>query len=224
MKEEKSIKRFHRPLTIITVLIILAALILWSVYMMSKPYDRTRTTYADFVVEEGEGLSEIAVNLDEQKFIERYLAKAEKQQSYWIGLTTGKDRAFTAWVTKEAISYTKWMDGNPDRKVPDTQGTSETLLRFMEVADSLEYGIQGISDPEDAHLAGLKNILRQMTDIFAAYGIERYGCVGETFDPKIHNAVYHITDIDLPEQSIHQVVQSGYRSGERILRFASLSP
>lgn len=113
-------------------------------------------------------------------------------------------------------------DGNQDRKVPDTQGTSETLLRFMEVADSLEYGIQGISDPEDAHLAGLKNILRQMTDIFAAYGIERYGRVGETFDPKIHNAVYHITDIDLPEQSIHQVVQSGYRSGERILRFASV--
>ena len=70
MKEDqKSIRRFRRPLRIITVLIILAALGLWSVYMMSKPYDRTRTTYADFVVEEGDGLSVIAERLDEEKFI-----------------------------------------------------------------------------------------------------------------------------------------------------------
>ena len=70
MKEDpKSIKRFHRPLVIITVLILLSVAVQWYVSMMSKPYDRTRTTYADFVVEEGEGLSEIAVHLDEQKFI-----------------------------------------------------------------------------------------------------------------------------------------------------------
>ncbi|MBR2660986.1 MAG: Ig-like domain-containing protein [Clostridia bacterium] len=57
---------------------------------------------------------------NEQKFLERYLAKAEKQQSYWIGLTTGKSKAFSTWVTKEAISYTKWMDGNPDRNQPES--------------------------------------------------------------------------------------------------------
>ena len=69
MKEDQSLKSFHRPLMIITVLILLSVLVLWYVSMMSKPYDRTRTTYADFVVEEGEGLSEIAEHLDEQKFI-----------------------------------------------------------------------------------------------------------------------------------------------------------
>lgn len=57
---------------------------------------------------------------NEQKFVERYLAKAEKQQSYWIGLTSGKSKAFSTWITKEAISYTKWMDGNPDRNQPGT--------------------------------------------------------------------------------------------------------
>ena len=51
----------------------------------------------------------------EQKFIERYLAKAEKQESYWIGLNSGKSSRFSTWVTKEAISYTNWADGNPDR-------------------------------------------------------------------------------------------------------------
>jgi len=70
-EDSKSIRRFGIPLRIITALIIIAALVLWYVYMMSKPYDRTRTTYADFVVEEGESLSDIAVHLDEQKFIKK---------------------------------------------------------------------------------------------------------------------------------------------------------
>lgn len=59
---------------------------------------------------------------NEQKFIERYLAKAQKQQSYWIGLNSGKNTVFSTWVTKEAISFTKWADGNPDRNQPYSCG------------------------------------------------------------------------------------------------------
>lgn len=69
MKEEKSIKRFRWPLRIITVLIIVAALVLWGVYMLSRPFDRTRTTYADFVVEEGSSIDTVAETLEEQRFI-----------------------------------------------------------------------------------------------------------------------------------------------------------
>ena len=58
----------------------------------------------------------------EQKFLERYLAKAEKKESYWIGLNSGKSTKFSAWITKEAISYTKWADGNPDRNAPYSCG------------------------------------------------------------------------------------------------------
>ena len=50
----------------------------------------------------------------EQKFLERYLAKAEKKQSYWIGLNSGKTKGFSKWITGEPITYTKWSEGNPD--------------------------------------------------------------------------------------------------------------
>ena len=99
---------------------------------------------------------------------------------------------------------------------------TDLLLRFVQVADSLEYGMQGIQDPEDPHLVGLRHIFRQMTDTFAACGLERYGEAGEAFDPQIHNAVVHVTDIDLPENCIRQVVQSGYRKDGKILRYASV--
>ena len=66
---ESSEKRFHRALRVVTALIVLTALALWGVYMMSRPCDRTRTTYADFVVEEEDDLETVAENLGEQKII-----------------------------------------------------------------------------------------------------------------------------------------------------------
>ena len=65
----KKRKRFQRSLSVVIALIVLAALVLWGVYMMSRPYDRTRTTYADFVVEEGDDISSVAANLEEQGVI-----------------------------------------------------------------------------------------------------------------------------------------------------------
>lgn len=84
----------------------------------------------------------------EQKFLERYLAKAEKQESYWIGLTTGKSKAFSKWVTNEALSYTKWMDGNPDRN------QSETCVRIAasEYADQNNWTMKrGTWDDESSN-------------------------------------------------------------------------
>ena len=150
MKEDsKSIRRFHRPLVIIIVLILLSVLVLWSVSMMSKPYDRTRTTYADFVVEEGEGLSEIAVHLDEQKFIRsaaRFetlgkltFAKDFKPGTYYLspsmdslsilrtlqsGLTTSKGFTVPAGYTIKQLATALDRDGLADKD------------RFLEAAAS----------------------------------------------------------------------------------------
>ncbi len=141
MKEEsKSIKRFRIPLRIITVLIVLSALILWYVSMMSKPYDRTRTTYADFVVEENDGLSTIAEHLDEQKFIKsasRFetlgkltLAKNFKPGTYYLspsmdsisilktlqsGLTTSKGFTVPAGYTVKKLAAALDRDGLADK-------------------------------------------------------------------------------------------------------------
>ena len=148
------------------------------------------------------------------------IPKPSRSEEEKLWLRVDKEKRISLMFEDEEVPDS--AETADDAQAPDTEGTGDPLARFMEVADSLEYGMQGIRDPEDAHLMGLKNIFRQIMDIFAAYGIERYGSVGETFDPQIHNAVYHITDIDLPEQSVQQVVQSGYRNKERILRYASV--
>lgn len=167
MKEDKSIKRFRRPLRIITVLIIFAALVLWSVYMMSKPYDRTRTTYADFVVEEGDDLDAIAEHLDEQKFIKsasRFetlgkitFAKGFKPGTYYLspsmdslsilrtlqsGLTTSKGFTVPAGYTINQLATALDRDGLADKK-KFLEAASSPDLAQLEVLGENKEGLKG---------------------------------------------------------------------------------
>ena len=138
--EAKNSKRFHRSLRVIIALIILAAAALWSVYMMSKPCDRTRTTYADFVVEEGEDFAAVADHLHEQEIIKNpsnfvrlarlTFADGFKPGTYYLspsmdslsilrtlqsGLTTSKGFTVPAGYTVDQLAAALDRDGLADR-------------------------------------------------------------------------------------------------------------
>ena len=51
-------------------------------------------------------------------------------------------------------------------------------------------------------------------------GVEEFGKPGETFDPNIHNAVFHVDDPAYGEGEIVEVFQKGYKKGKHIIRFA----
>ncbi|MFS0702895.1 nucleotide exchange factor GrpE [Cellulomonas sp. 179-A 9B4 NHS] len=54
-------------------------------------------------------------------------------------------------------------------------------------------------------------------------GVERYGEAGEPFDPNVHEALMHGHSADVTEPTVQQVLQPGYRAGERILRAARVA-
>ena len=139
-KIEKKLKRFRIPLRIVTALIIIALLVLGGVQMLARPYDKTRNTYADFVVEEGSDLSAVASDLQEQKFIrsssdfERLakitFAKNFKPGTYYIsasmnslqilrtlqsGMTTSKGFTVPPGYTVEQLASALERDGLADR-------------------------------------------------------------------------------------------------------------
>ena len=62
--------------------------------------------------------------------------------------------------------------------------------------------------------------MTQLVEIFAGLGVEIFGAVGEAFDPNFHNAVMHVDDESLGENTICQVFQKGFQIGEKIVRFA----
>ena len=55
------------------------------------------------------------------------------------------------------------------------------------------------------------------------FGVQRYGAAGEEFDPLVHEALMSAPSEDVTVDTIDQVLQPGYRMGEKVLRPARVS-
>ncbi|MBO7196213.1 MAG: nucleotide exchange factor GrpE [Clostridia bacterium] len=95
---------------------------------------------------------------------------------------------------------------------------ADTVKELLPIIDNLDRAA-GFTEG-DKILEGLVLIAKTASSIFEKLGVEEYGKVGETFDPNIHNAVFHIDDDAYGEGEIVEVFQKGYKKGKHIVRFA----
>ena len=69
---------------------------------------------------------------------------------------------------------------------------------------------------------GVEMILKQMKDLFKAYGVTEINPIGEPFDPHFHEAIEH----DETDQSegvvVVEVVKKGYKLHERVIQPATV--
>lgn len=65
---------------------------------------------------------------------------------------------------------------------------------------------------------GIEMIVKHLNDLSSKLGLEEIGAVGETFDPNFHEAIMHIEDENLGENTIAQVLQKGYKFGDTVVR------
>ena len=96
-------------------------------------------------------------------------------------------------------------------------GKADAVAKMLPVYDNLERALnQETSDA--AYKKGVEMTMNELTKIFTSLGVEIFGNVGDEFDPNLHNAVMHVEDESLPEQSIAQVFQKGYSCKGRVIR------
>ena len=99
------------------------------------------------------------------------------------------------------------------------EATAAAVLQFLGVADNFERALAApCADAE--YQKGMELTFRALTDTLAKLGAEPFGEEGEEFDPALHNAVMHVDDESLGTQVIAQVLQKGYRIGDKVLRYA----
>ena len=100
-----------------------------------------------------------------------------------------------------------------------TNGKADTVAKLLPVYDNLERAMnQETSDA--AYKKGVEMTMQGLLKIFGDLGVEAYGNAGDEFDPNLHNAVMHIESEDLGENTIAQVFQKGFKSGEKVIRFS----
>ncbi len=95
---------------------------------------------------------------------------------------------------------------------------ADTVKELLPIIDNLDRAA-GFTEG-DKIIEGLVLISKSTASVFEKLGVEEYGKVGETFDPNIHNAVFHIDDESYGDGEIVEVFQKGYRKGKHIIRFA----
>ena len=93
------------------------------------------------------------------------------------------------------------------------------VSNFLTVLDNFERSLEFDKGSED-FIKGFEMIYTGFKDALSAMGVEVFGKPGDPFSPDMHNAVMHIEDKSLGENVVAQVLQKGYRMGERIIRHA----
>ena len=98
-------------------------------------------------------------------------------------------------------------------------GKADAIEKLLPVYDNLERALNQPTEDE-AYKKGVEMTMTQLVNIFSGLGVEIFGNVGDAFDPNIHNAVMHVEDESVEENTITQVFQKGFKLGEKIVRFA----
>ena len=100
-----------------------------------------------------------------------------------------------------------------------TNGKSDAVAKLLPVYDNLERALNQPTE-DAAYKKGVEMTMNELVKIFTALGVEIFGNVGEEFDPNLHNAVMHIENEELEENSISAVFQKGFKIGDKVVRFA----
>ncbi len=96
---------------------------------------------------------------------------------------------------------------------------AETVKALLPVYDNLERALrQGTEDT--AFYQGVEMTMKQLTEIFTKLGVTPIEAVGQPFDPARHNAVMHVEDENLGENTVAEEFQKGFTLGDKVIRFS----
>ena len=96
---------------------------------------------------------------------------------------------------------------------------NKVLKEMLPVVDNLERAIEHAgSDPAQKPIVeGVQLVLRQFQTAFERLDITAVEAMGQAFDPNLHEAISQ-QESDQPPGTVIQVLQRGYRAGDRLLR------
>ncbi len=138
-----------------------------------------------------------------------------------------KDEYLNGWQ-KERADFANYKKEEDTRKAAFSEAVRERILtRFLSVLDSFNMAFankEAWSKVEENWRKGVEYIYSQLGSVFEEYGVRPIGEVGEDFDPNIHQSIDVVdTKKKEDEHKIAEVIQKGYKLGDRVLRPARVN-
>jgi molecular chaperone GrpE len=120
-------------------------------------------------------------------------------------------------VQAEYVNYRKRVER--DRTVARDQAVSGMVESLIPVLDDIELARR------HGELDGtpFATIAEKLESTLERFGWERYGEVGEVFDPQVHEALMHQHSDEVTEPTVSVVMQLGHRVAGRVVRAARVA-
>ena len=97
--------------------------------------------------------------------------------------------------------------------------TASALAKLLPVFDNIERAA-AFPHGDDEFGKGFDLIHQSLGETLKNIGVEVISGEGVAFDPALHHAVMHTDDESLGENVVAQVLQRGYKLGDRVIRYA----
>jgi molecular chaperone GrpE len=98
----------------------------------------------------------------------------------------------------------------------DILSVSDNMDRALATAEADH--LKEATEPVKHLVAGVEVTKRDLLNIFERHGIKRIDPMGEKFDPHFHQAMFEVPTDEQPPGTVVQVMQAGFKIGDRVLR------
>src|SRR5512137_529730 len=101
----------------------------------------------------------------------------------------------------------------------------QMALELLTVVDHLGMAIKHATEAGgggEGLQQGVEMVYKQFRDVMEKFGIVPFKAEGQPFDPAVHEAMMQVETADVPENTVVQVFQDGYRYHEKVLRHAKV--
>jgi molecular chaperone GrpE len=122
-----------------------------------------------------------------------------------------------SWLRSQAEfqNYRKRVERDSELTYVSLKG--DIAKKILPVLDDLERALQN-RPAENPWASGIELVVRKFQNILESEGIKKIEAVGTEFDPNLHEAISHEPADGVQSGHVIDVVQNGYRIGERVIR------
>jgi molecular chaperone GrpE len=143
----------------------------------------------------------------------------DESQSEAPGQETDPVASLTADLQRlqaEYSNYRKRVDR--DRALAHDMAIGAVLTELLAIVDDIDRAAE-----HGELTGGFKSVADQIVNTTTRIGLEKYGEVGDAFDPAIHEALMHDTSADVSVPTASKILQPGYKYKDRVLRPARVT-
>jgi molecular chaperone GrpE len=150
--------------------------------------------------------------------------KLELVKAAWAASEEKACEYLDGWQRSKAefSNYKKRVNRDRDQYGKDAVG--RVVKNYLPVLDDLERALKEkpVADSLETWVNGIELIYRKLALTMENDGVLPMEVTGEMFDPNLHEAVAQIESEGYESGQIVDVIQTGYRIGERVLRPAKV--